>query len=72
MTRPITLEEATEMLSAPDGLMSQDDYWQMKEWEAESKAEREAEGAWLRAAENASWQEDYLESLVESGLRARW
>ena len=68
-----TQKEANELVTAPDArFMSPNDYWQMKEWETERKAELEAEGAWLRHAENLGWEEAWMESLVESGLRVRW
>lgn len=57
------VEEAT-----PKGLMTADEYDGYLDW----KGEYEAEQAWLRSAENSGWQEAHMESLFESGLRARW
>jgi hypothetical protein len=34
----------------------------------EYQAEQYAESAWLRAAENASWEEAWLDDMRESGL----
>lgn len=39
------------------------------EWAAEAAAEMAAEGAWLRAAENAGW-EDSLEEELRMGVAA--
>ena len=72
MSHPITLDEATELLNAPDGLMSAEDYWEYSNAAETYKAEHAAETAWLRAAENFGWEEVLMESYVESGLMARW
>lgn len=66
----ITLEEALELAEAatPAGFMTGEEYDGYLDW----KGERDAEMAWLREAESRGWMEDHMESLYESGLRARW
>jgi hypothetical protein len=64
--RPITLDDAIELAAASSlTFLTGEELERLRERLAES----EAENAWLRAAENAGWEEAYLESLIESGLR---
>ena len=70
-SRTITLEEAVELRELFDRhekLMTAEEFDAYIEY----KAEQEAEGAWLRYAENLGWKEAYLESLVESGFISRY
>ena len=52
-----------------------DDAYPASVWAEEARAEYEsesaAENAWLRAAENAGWEEALVESYYDSGLLAR-
>ena len=64
----IILEESEALRAeAPDGLLTAEQL----DWKAEHAAELEAEDAWLRAAESLGWEDDYQESLFESGLIVR-
>jgi hypothetical protein len=68
MPRLITLEEALELnrtVAEQSDLMTAEEKYRREEY----LAELEAENGWLKHAESLGWEEDYLESLIESGLR---
>ena len=65
MSNLITQDEAETLLAeVPDGFPTAEQLDQHRE----HLAEVEAEGAWLRHAENLGWEEAMEESYRESGL----
>lgn len=68
----LDIETLDGALARWDKLMTADEYAEHFDRMIEMAAEREAEGAWLRHAENLGWEEAMLESYVESGFISRY